>query len=140
MSRVIQRGQPYRGEMAQAFAYTYQPFLQSNPQPAAHPPNFGQFAVNNSHLMSGLGAAYPGSAIMPTLYQGLGRAPAIQPAPAPAVSWAGVGNAAVIQQGPQIRIPSGERVIQDAVRQPNSRSPMLYGRSLGQTLADVYRW
>ena len=140
MSRVIQRGQPYPGEMAQAAAYTYQPFLTSRPQPAAHPPNYGRYAANNARLMTGLGSAYPGTAIMPQMYQGLGAAPVIQPAPPPPVSWNGLGSAATLYQGPPVRIPSASRVMQDAFQQPNSRAPMLYGPSLGQALSDVYRW
>lgn len=140
MSQVIQRGQMYPGEMAQAYAYTYQPFLTSNPQPMAHPPNYGRYAVNNSRLLTGLGAAYPGSAIMPRMYQGVGRVPAIKPAPPPAVSWNGLGSAATLYQGPPVRIPSAQRVMRDAFQQPNARAPMLYGQTLGQALSDVYRW
>jgi len=144
MSQVIQRGQMYPGEMAQAYAYTYQPFLTSNPQPAAHPPNYGRYAAQNARLLTGLGnvppTPYPGTAILPRMFKGLGAAPAIAPAPPPAVSWHRLCGQTYFRQGPPVRIPSARRVMEDAFQQPNSRAPMLYGRSLGQALSDVYRW
>lgn len=121
--RVIQRGQPARGQMEAAYDYAYQPFLTSTVQPPVTP-DYGAWAARNSHLLTG---AWHASRPM---------------APRGPTVWRGFQGMVQIDQGAPgaSHIPSQSVVVRDAMAHPYSRAPRLYGPSLGARLGDVYRW